>query len=650
VLLIRGQALPLRSFVGERLPSVGSGRIPLVPLVIGYALAAMWLLSASDDTANAAITTILFGIIVLSLVVVLGYAGQLSLAQVTLAGVGALVAAKLVDAGVSMIPSLLLAVAATIPVGVVLGLPSLRTRGVSLAIATLGLAVAVNALLFGNPNISGGSLGISLAEGGELNLLGWSIDPLLHPGRFAFVGLSVFCLMAIAVANLRRGRAGRRLVAVRSNERAAAALGINVVGAKLSAFAIASGIAATGGVLIAYRYPTVLFDQFGVFDNIGAVAFSVVGGVGSAPGALVGGTLQQSGLGSTMLSDLSGDWEKYIGLIGGILLLATIITLPDGIVMAWSRMQAKLAQRLPSRVVAMSDRLTVGRVRPVELVPHIDSERAGASVPAQPLEVTNVSVRFGGVAAVQDVSFTVRPGEVVSLIGPNGAGKTTTIDAVTGFVSSTGTVRLGDRDLTRAPVHQRARAGLARSFQSLELFDDLSVLDNLRAAGDPRDAASYLIDLVRPRRGALRPATVAAIQTFGLSDTLMRRPPELSFGQRRLVAMARSIANEPSIILLDEPCAGLGADERDEVAALIRVLADERGMGVLLVEHDVALVRKVSDRIVVLDFGRVIASGPADQVLRDPAVADAYLGTRRPDDPELAGVAADARDSTQGVH
>ncbi|MCW3014524.1 MAG: transporter related protein [Solirubrobacterales bacterium] len=650
VLLLRGKSLPLRSFVGERLPSVGSGRIPVIPLAVGYVLAATWLLGASEDTANAAITTILFGIIVLSLVIVLGYAGQLSLAQVTLAGVGALIAAKLVDGGVPMIPAFVLAVAATIPVGVVLGLPSLRTRGVSLAIATLGLAVAVNALLFGNPDISGGSLGISLAEGGELNLMGWSIDPLLHPGRFALVGLSVFCLLAIATANLRRGRAGRRLIAVRSNERAAAALGISVVGAKLFAFAIASGIAATGGVLIAYRYPTVLFDQFGVFNNIGAVAFSVVGGVGSAPGALAGGNLQQSGLGSTLLSDLSGGWEKYIGLIGGVLLLATVITVPDGLAIAWANAWARLHRLLPARVAAVGKRCTVGRVDRASMLLHAGGDHIGTSVPPRTLEVSNVSVQFGGVLAVRDVSFSVSPGEVVSLIGPNGAGKTTTIDALTGFVSSTGTVRLGDRELTRAAVHQRARAGLARSFQSLELFDDLSVFDNLRAAGDPSDAASYLIDLLRPRRGGLTPATVAAIHTFGLEETLLRRPSEISFGQRRLVAMARSVASEPSVILLDEPCAGLGAHERDEVAALIRTLADERGMGVLLVEHDVNLVRRVSDRIVVLDFGQVIASGPAAEVLEDPVVVSAYLGTRQPDDPELAGVTSTPHDPMQGAH
>ncbi len=200
------------------------------------------------------------------------------------------------------------------------------------------------------------------------------------------------------------------------------------------------------------------------------------------------------------------------------------------------------------------------------------------------------------------------------------------IDAVTGFVRSTGTVTLGGRELSASAAHTRARLGLARSWQSLELFEDLSVLDNLRAAVDPRDARSYLLDLVHPERGQATAAMLAAIGAFELGPHLGETPGHLSAGRRKLVALARAIASEPSVILLDEPCAGLDQHERHEVIPVIRSLADDWGMGVLLVEHDVHLVRRVCDRAVVLDYGQVIAEGVPEEVLDDERVMVAFLG------------------------
>jgi sulfate-transporting ATPase len=191
-------------------------------------------------------------------------------------------------------------------------------------------------------------------------------------------------------------------------------------------------------------------------------------------------------------------------------------------------------------------------------------------------------------------------------------------------------VVLDGRELHALPPHRRAAAGLARSWQSLELFEDLTVRENLRVACDPRDAAAYLVDLVRPGRGALTPATLAAIEAMDLGGCLDELPERLSTGQRKLVAMARAIAGEPSVLLLDEPCAGLDEHERTEVVPLIRALADTWGMGVLLVEHDVDLVRRVSDHVLALDFGREITSGEPGAVLADERVGQAYLGTLAP--------------------
>jgi sulfate-transporting ATPase len=272
----------------------------------------------------------------------------------------------------------------------------------------------------------------------------------------------------------------------------------------------------------------------------------------------------------------------------------------------------------------------------------------GSSVPTLPaatevrdrvqprtLEIEHVTVQYGGVRAVDDVSFSVPPATIVGLIGPNGAGKTSVIDAVTGFTRASGSVRLDGKNLMGLPPARRARAGVSRSFQSLELFEDATVFDNLRAASDPRDKVSYVRDLVYPVSPPLPSSVVAAIREFGLEDDLQRHVQDLPYARRRLLAIARAIASQPSVLLLDEPAAGLGDVETTELAHLVRRLADDWGIAVLLVEHDMNFVMSVCDRIVVLDFGRQIAEGTPEEVRNNPAVVAAYLGEREDESAEL---------------
>jgi sulfate-transporting ATPase len=254
-----------------------------------------------------------------------------------------------------------------------------------------------------------------------------------------------------------------------------------------------------------------------------------------------------------------------------------------------------------------------------------------------------MTVRFGGVVALEDLTLDVVPGKVLGLIGPNGAGKTTAIDAITGFVRpAAGDVQLTGRSIRSLPVYRRSRAGDSRSFQSLELFEDLTVLENLRTASDERDWRAGLTGLVWPADPPLHSAAVAAIQEFGLGGDLHQKVSDLSFGRRRLVGIARAVATQPSVLLLDEPAAGLGETESRELAALVRRLADEWGIAVLVVEHDMTFVMGVCDELVVLDFGRVIGRGTPQAVRSDPAVISAYLGKPRdeagPVAPSAAGV------------
>ena len=240
------------------------------------------------------------------------------------------------------------------------------------------------------------------------------------------------------------------------------------------------------------------------------------------------------------------------------------------------------------------------------------------------LATTGLSVRFGGVHAVDDVDIAVEQGQLVGLIGPNGAGKTTFIDAITGFVRYTGTVELDGRDLAGLPPHARARRGLARTWQSTELFDDLTVRENLMVAAERPSWLALAAELVgRPAGDAA--ATDAALDLLAIGMLAEAMPSELTQGQRKLVGVARAIAMQPRLLCLDEPAAGLDSHESEELGRRLRQIADA-GTATLLIDHDMGLVLTICDLIVVLEFGKVIAAGPPDQVRRDPLVVKAYLG------------------------
>jgi branched-chain amino acid transport system ATP-binding protein len=241
------------------------------------------------------------------------------------------------------------------------------------------------------------------------------------------------------------------------------------------------------------------------------------------------------------------------------------------------------------------------------------------------LAASGISVGFGGVRALVDVDLDVDDGQLVGLIGPNGAGKTTFIDAITGFVSYRGRVRLDRRDLTALPAHARARLGLARTWQSIELFDDLSVRENLAVAAHHPSVWSQITEtLSRPFAGT--PAIDEALGLLGLEDLANAMPDDLSQAQRKHIGVARALAAKPRLICLDEPAAGLDARESDELGRQLRQVVDG-GTSILLVDHDMGLVLGISDYVVVLEFGKVIAHGPPDTVRRDPQVVKAYLGS-----------------------
>lgn len=618
-MLLRGQALPLRDYFLQRLPAVGSGRAHPVAIAVVVAITALVITVAPTRWQDAFVTTFAMGFLLLSVVVITGYAGQLSLGQFALAGFGAWVAGRLVDAGGwPFWLALLAGVAATVPVGALFAIPAVRARGINLAIVTLGMGSAMELMIFNNGDLVGGFAGTQV---GKAELFGWDINAISHPGRYAIVCMVVLALVSLMVASMRRGRSGRRLLAVRTNERAAAALGISVPGAKMYAFAVSAGIAAIGGVLLAFRKDVILYNsEFTNFTSILVVAWSFIGGIGYLLGPIFGATLAPGSLGAQLTNTILDSITQYIQLIGGVLVVLLVLQNQDGIAkesinqFTWvvGKVRAKFA-RAPKPAAAPAT---------FELPPE-ERER----VAPRTLEVRDLYVRYGGVVAVNNVSFKVTPGRITGLIGPNGAGKTSVIDAVTGFTRTAGgSVLLDGQELIGLSATKRARAGLSRSFQSLELFEDATVLDNLRAASDPRDRWSYVRDLVHPVAPPLPGEVVAAVREFRLEDDLLRIVQDLPYGQRRLLAIVRAVATQPSVLLLDEPAAGLSEVETAELAHLVRRLADDWGIAILLVEHDMTFVMNVCDDIVVLDFGVPISAGTPQEVRRDPAVIAAYLG------------------------
>jgi branched-chain amino acid transport system permease protein len=604
---LRGARLPSRGeLVEQRLPEAPRPRRLAVTAPVVAVVCAVALVVLPFDFREALVNTMIGTLIALSLVVITGFMGQISVVQLTLAGVSGFTISHLaVNAGIAFPIAPLLGAGVALVLGLITAASALRVRGVSLAVVTLAAVVAITNFGFVNTTWGGGQTGSPVPEPRLLGLdLGpragfRGLDGNLPSPVFGWVVLAVTVALCVLVGLLRRGSLGQRMLAVRSNERAAAAVAIDPRVVKFIAFGISSVIAGLAGALYAYNFSSVSADRFDPFTALSLIAFAYAGGITLISGAVFAGLISTQALFPYALDKWLGINGNWFLLFGGAILIVTLIQNPEGVAGAfYRRTHRRAAVRRESPSPAMTEPPTRRRPEPE---PERD-RRQGATV----LRVNGLSVAFGGVHALNDVDIEVREGELVGLIGPNGAGKTTLVDAVTGFVRFTGTVELDGRDVGRMPPYQRARLGLGRTWQSTDLFDDLDVRENLTVADGTGE-----VD--------------AKLSLVGLDVAGEAMPGQLSQGQRKLVGIARALASNPRVLCLDEPAAGLDTNESQELGARLRELAD-RGQSTLLIDHDMGLVLSICDRVVVLEFGRVIADDAPDVVRRDPNVISAYLG------------------------
>jgi ABC-type branched-subunit amino acid transport system ATPase component/branched-subunit amino acid ABC-type transport system permease component len=551
-------------------------------------------------------------ILLLSLGLLAKTSGQVSLCHITFAAIGAVAFSKLSSGGVPWIPALLICGLIVVPIGAVLAIPAIRLSGLYLALATFGFGLLVQDMFYNSSVMFGvTNIGISM----PMPHLSWlTVD---SSKGFYYVVLLITALAAVAVVVLTRSRLGRLLRSMSDSPLALTTSGTSVRVTMVIVFCISAYLAGIAGALSGMVVSTASGANFPPLESLSLIALIMIS-VGGAPWyALIGA----AGLGLVPVYLNSANTTNWLEIIFGV----AAITGAMG-----------LQPQLPAAVSGLLDRLGGRGKQKVSEEQDQSSERPRLSPPApMTLEVDGLVVGFGGLIAVDGLSLTAAPGRITGLIGPNGAGKTTVFNACSGLVTPrSGKIRLSGRNVTRLPAAARARTGLGRTFQQMELFDSLSVLDNVLVGFEASKAGGGIYSQVIARRGERQQGLALArslLELCGLTGLDNAQVGALSTGQRRLVELARCLAGPFSVLLLDEPSSGLDHRETETFGQILKRVVAERGVGILLVEHDMALVMDVCDDIYVMDFGTRIFAGTPDQVRSSPIVRAAYLGTDAPE-------------------
>src|SRR5215470_651905 len=582
----------------------------IATLVLGVAFLIVFRASGPTNYQIALLMRCMILMIVsIGLNILIGHAGLVSLGQAALYGLGAYMAAWLaVKQGVSFLPAVAAGIVVTALAGAILAYPTVRVRGVYLAVITIAFGLVFQNVLIEWLSVTGGTQGlIGIPRG---HVFG---EALTRPIYFWVV---TGCLIVAFVLQytIIHSRYGRAMQATAQSENAARALGINLAATRTLAFVVSAALAGLAGALYTFLNLFVNFETFTFFHSINFLLMVILGGTGTLLGPIVGTAIL------TYIAEILQELQEWQTFAYGVLLAAVMCLMPQGIVgtvaSLWIRVSSKsrgrASQPWPNRSVTLADR------------------RGGATATTDvALATEGLTLRFDGLTAVDDVCLTVWPGTVHAVIGPNGAGKSSLLHLISGFYPPTrGHIAFHGVGIAGRPNHLLARLGIARTFQNTELFGQMSVLENVLVGFNAHYRSTLAETLVRlPRFGREERAFLAqarSLLTFvGLSDYAEEEARNLPFGHQRRLEIARALALRPKLLLLDEPAAGLTHGEIEDLKALIRLLADS-GITIVLVEHHVEMVMTVSDHVTVLDYGRVIASGATMEVRENPQVIEAY--------------------------